>query len=223
MNDDKKKLIIIGTGPQGQIAKDFFLKYTDYRVLGFACHEHLRKEDTAYDLPLIAIERLLDIYPPSKTELFVAIGYRKMNKIRQSVYEQLKGEGYAFANFIHPSASVSESAVIGENVFVFEDNTIQPYVEIGNNTVLWSGNHIGHHSKVGNHSFITSHVVISGFCEIGNNVFIGVNTTFHDSLTIGDECLIGAGSLITKNTKPKTVYINSPTKPFPKDSEQIGF
>ena len=46
-----------------------------------------------------------------------------MNKIRQSVYEELKNLGYEFANFIHPS-NVSESAIIGENVFIFEDNII---------------------------------------------------------------------------------------------------
>ena len=80
-----------------------------------------------------------------------------------------------------------------------------------------------HHSSIGNHCFISSHVVVSGSCKIGNNVFVGVNATFHDSLEIADECLIGAGTLITKSTKPKEVFLASRTKPFPKDSEALGF
>ena len=54
---------------------------------------------------------------------------------------------------------------MGDNCFIFEDNTVQPFVTLGNNLVLWSGNHIGHHSTLRDHCFISSHVVISGFCR----------------------------------------------------------
>ena len=221
--NEQGNLIIVGAGPQGQIAKDFFLKHTNYNLLGFASHKKYCTEPTVHGSPHYSLEEIISTHPPSETRLFVAIGYRKMNKIRQSVYEELKGLGYKFANFIHPSSSVSETAVIGENTFIFEDNTIQPYVTIGNNTVLWSGNHVGHHSAIYDHCFISSHVVISGFCEIYNNVFIGVNATLHDSVKISEECLIGAGSLMTKSTKPRQVYIEKRTQVFPKSSEQLGF
>ena len=219
MNEGQKNLIIVGTGPQAQIARDYFVELSGYDVLGFACHSEFKESDEIYGLPLIAIEDL----PPDETETFVAIGYKNMNKMRQSVYEEIKSLGFRLASFIHPRATISATAEFGDNVFVFEENTIQPYVKIGNNTVLWSGNHIGHHSSIGNHCFISSHVVVSGSCKIGNNVFVGVNATFHDSLEIADECLIGAGTLITKSTKPKEVFLASRTKPFPKDSEALGF
>jgi acyl-[acyl carrier protein]--UDP-N-acetylglucosamine O-acyltransferase len=66
---------------------------------------------------------------------------------------------------------------IGENCFIFEDNTIQPFVRIEDNVILWSGNHIGHHSTIKSHNFISSHVVVSGQCTIEPNCFIGVNST----------------------------------------------
>jgi len=223
MDEKKKNLLIVGTGPQAQIARDYFSEFTNYKVVGFACHQEFKNIDEIYGLPLVTIENLPQDYPPDDIEVFVAIGYKKMNKIRQSVFMEIKNLGFRFANFIHPRATVCKTAEIGENVFIFEENTIQPYVRIGKNTVLWSGNHIGHHSVVGDHCFISSHVVISGCCKIGNNVFIGVNATFHDSITIAEECLIGAGSLITKDTKPKEVYLTPKTKLFPKDSETLGF
>ena len=223
MNDNQKKLVIVGTGPQAQIAKDYFSDHSSYDVIGFACHNEFREDDEVYGLPLWSVEELLERFSPDETEAFVAIGYKNMNKMRQSVYDEIKTMGFKLASFIHPQATVSESAEFGDNVLVFEENTIQPYVKIGSNTVLWSGNHIGHHSVIGDHCFISSHVVVSGSCKIGNNVFVGVNATFHDSLEIADECLIGAGTLITKNTKAKEVYLASRTKPFPKDSEALGF
>ena len=223
MSEDIKKLIIVGTGPQAQIARDYFVEYSNYDVLGFACHSEFKESDEIYGMPLIAIEDLPDKHSPDDTEAFVAIGYKNMNRMRQSVYKEIKSLGFRLASFIHPRATISTTAEFGDNVFVFEENTIQPYVKIGNNTVLWSGNHIGHHSSIGNHCFISSHVVVSGSCKIGNNVFVGVNATFHDSLDIADECLIGAGTLITKSTKAKEVFLASRTKPFPKDSDSLGF
>ena len=218
-----KKLIIIGTGGFAQIARDYFDRFTDFEVVGFACHRQYKESETVYGLPIYEFERLSENHSPREYQVFVAIGYRKMNKIRQSVYEEATHMGYHLPTFVHPSVSILDSTQIGGNCFIFEDNTIQPYTKIGNNTILWSGNHVGHHSTVGDHCFISSHVVISGSCTIENNVFVGVNATFHDGLTIEAESLIGAGALITKNTKPKEAYINTGTKPFPKNSEQLGF
>ena len=89
--------------------------------------------------------------------------------------------------------------MIGENCFILEDNTIQPFTSVGNNTILWSGNHIGHHSKIGNNCFISSHVVISGNCIVGDNTFISVNSSIADRTNIGKSCFIGMGVNITKD------------------------
>jgi sugar O-acyltransferase (sialic acid O-acetyltransferase NeuD family) len=217
------ELIIIGSGLFAEVAKAYFEEYTDYRVVAFACHKRFKQSDTVYELPLYAIEEMEDKFLPSAYDAFVAIGYGKMNKMRQAVYEEIKGQGYRCATFVHPGVKIWSSTKLGDNVFIFEDNTIQPFTSIGNNTILWSGNHIGHHSSIGDHCFISSHVVISGSCHVGRNVFIGVNAILHDSLTIGDECLIGAGAIISKNTNPKEVFAPVATKLFPKNSEESGF
>ena len=219
----KKKLIIVGTGLFPEVARCYFDELSEYETIGYACHQKYKQSDNLYGLPLYAIEDLKDIYSPEQVTIFVGIGYRQINKVRQHVYEELKALGYSFATFIHPNIKIWRSTSIGENVFIFEDNTIQPYTKIGNNTTLWSGNHIGHHSHVGDHSFISSHVVISGSCKVGNNVFIGVNATLYDGLIISDETLVGAGAIISKNTKRKEVFVPTVTKALSKNSEEIGF
>lgn len=212
---------MVGTGPFAQLARDYFEEYTDYRVVSFACHAAFRVGEEIYGLPLHALESLP--YGPAEADTFIAIGYRKMNKLRQSVYEEMKSRGFQCPTLVHPSVKLWPSTRLGDNVFIFEDNTIQPYTTIGKNTILWSGNHLGHHSTVGDHCFLASHVVVSGLCTIGDNVFMGVNSTLRDGLTIGAECLIGAGALLTKDARPKTVYVTRGTPVFPKDSEQLGF
>lgn len=218
-----KDLVIVGTGLFAEVAKSYLEEYTERRVAAFSCNAAYKECDEIYGVPLIALEDLAKNYPPEKTDTFVAVGFAKMNKTRQKVYEDVKGRGYNCITFVHPDVKIWDSTTLGENVFIFEDNTVQPFTKIGSNTILWSGNHVGHHSQIGDHSFISSHVVISGSCKVGNNVFIGVNATLRDSISIADETLIGAGAIIMRNTKPKEVYSPQATKPFPKNSEEIGF
>ena len=110
------------------------------------------------------------------------------------------------ASFISSHATVLNDGRIGENCFIFEDNSIQPFVTIGNNVTLWSGNHIGHHSTIKDHCFIASHVVVSGGVEIGEECFIGVNATLRDHIKIG------AGALLLADAEPEGVYIGAATE-----------
>ena len=101
-------------------------------------------------------------HPPAEFDLFVAVGYSRVNGLRELKCLAARAKGYELASYVSPRASVVGNAEIGWNAFVLEDNTIQPFETIGNGVTLWSGNHIGHHARVGDFAFICSHVLVSG-------------------------------------------------------------
>ena len=109
----------------------------------------------------------------------------------------------------------------GDNVFVFENNVIQPYATIGYDTILWSGNHIGHDARIGNHCFLCSHVAVSGQVTVEDHCFIGVNATIRDGITIGAGSVIGAGAVITKNVAPGSVMKGIPAELSPVPSHRL--
>lgn len=209
-----KKLVIVGTGLQAQVMFTYFKHAKEYEVVAFSA-DRTFVEDTpeVCGLPAVAIDELPARYPPDTHEAFVAIGFRDLNAVRARFFRRVKDMGYRCASYVHESVIRWPETTYGENVFVFEDNTVQPFVTIGDNTVLWSGNHIGHHSSIGAHCFISSHVVISGNCEIGDYCFIGVNATIRDGLRIGARNLIGPGSLILKDTEEGQVFLPRGTEP----------
>src|ERR1043165_1195159 len=106
---------------------------------------------------------------------------RGMNRAREAIYEGIKTRGYRCISYVSSKATVCDNE-IGENCFILEDNTIQPFTKIGNNVVLWSGNHIGHHGVIHDHVTFTSHVVMSGHCDIDRYTFLGVNATLRDGI-----------------------------------------
>ena len=215
-----KKAIIFGTGSIAELAHFYLTNDSEYEVAAFTVDKQYIEEDGFIDLPLVPFEDVETIYDPRNYEMFIALSYASLNKIRENKYNESKNKGYILLSYIS-SKAINFSQSIGDNCFILEDNTIQPFVEIKNNVTLWSGNHIGHHSIIESHNFIASHAVISGHCNIKSNSFIGVNATIRDGITIENENIIGAGSLILKNTKEKEVYAAKKTDVFPRSSDRM--
>jgi sugar O-acyltransferase (sialic acid O-acetyltransferase NeuD family) len=208
----KKPLVIFGIRDVAQLAHFYFSRDSEYQVVAFTVDAAYRTDATFCDLPVIAFEEISKYYAPEQCEIFVALSYSKINAVRKEKYLAVKALGYRIASFISSHSTVLNDGRIGENCFIFEDNTIQPFVTIGNNVTLWSGNHIGHHSTIKDHCFISSHVVISGGVEIGEQCFIGVNATLRDHIKIGEKCVIGAGALILADAEPESVFIGHATE-----------
>ena len=61
-------------------------------------------------------------------------------------YDDAIRRGYTLISYVSSKATTFPGFTCGDNCFILEDNTIQPFVTIGNNVVMWSGNHIGHHT-----------------------------------------------------------------------------
>lgn len=212
-----KPLVIFGLGDAAQLAHFYFTNDTEIQVAAFAVDQAYLNTDVFCNLPVVAFETIETCYPASNYDFFIAVGYTKLNRLRAEKFHQAKAKGYRLVSYLSSKASVWPGLKMGENCFIFEDNTIQPFATIGDNVTLWSGNHIGHHSHIGDHCFITSHVVISGGVTVGENCFIGVNATLRDHISIGKDCVIGAGALILNDAREGAVYRGqeTPVSPVP--------
>ena len=142
-----------------------------------------------YGKPLVPFESIEKIYPPDSFEMHIAIGYNDRNKTRTKFYKQAKKKGYTLLSYVS-SKCTNYAKSIGDNCFIFEDNTLQPFVEICKNGILWSGNHIGQHAVIENNVIVYYHVVMSGHCKIGEFSFLGVNSTIRDSIMIARDTVL---------------------------------
>lgn len=218
-----KKLVIFGAEDFAEVARYLFDHDSEYETVAFTVDSEYIRSPEFCGLPLVGFDRVEELYPPSECEMFLAIGYSRVNQAREQKYNEAKQRGYRLATYVSSKATVWDTLKIGDNSFVFEDNNIQPFAEIGSNVVLWSGNHIGHHSQIGDHAFITSHVVVSGRCVIGDHCFIGVNATLHDHVKIASRTVIGAGALIAHDTETNSVYRPPETEKYDRTSSQLHY
>ena len=215
------KLIIFGAGDIARLAGLYFTRDSEHEVVAFTVDGQYLSGDSFCDLPLVAFERVAELYPPCDYKMFVALSYAKMNGVRAEKYLRARETGYELVSYVSSRCSFLTDHPVGDNCFILEDNTIQPFVKIGNNVTLWSGNHIGHDAVIDDHCFLASHIVVSGYVHISRNCFIGVNATLRNSITIAPETLIGAGAVIMKDTVEKGVYLPQRAELFKKKSDEI--
>lgn len=200
------RLVIVGDSLFAEIAYEYFTHDSDHEVVAFSVESAFRSRDTLHGLPVVPFEHLAAELDPAGHSVYAAITYGQVNRLRTRLARAAQAQGFALASYVSTRAFVWPNATLGEHVFVFEDNTIQPFVRIGSNVVLWSGNHVGHHTTIGDNVFVASHAVISGSVEIGENSFVGVNATIVNDVTIGRDTWIGPHVVITRDTEPNTTW-----------------
>jgi sugar O-acyltransferase (sialic acid O-acetyltransferase NeuD family) len=215
------RLVIFGAGDIARLAHHYFTTDSPHEVAGFVVDAAFRTADMFLGLPLSDAEGAVGRYPPGEYSMFVALSYAKMNGLRAAKYAAMKAAGYRLESYVSSRCSYLAQTPPGDNCFILEDNTVQPFVTIGSNVTLWSGNHIGHDAVIEDHCFITSHVVVSGYVRVGARSFLGVNATLRNSITVGEQTLVGAGAIIMKDTPAKSVYIPERAKLFQKTSDEI--
>lgn len=205
-----KKLIIFGNSIFAEVAYFYFKNYSNYDVIFFASEKKYINEKKKFGIKVISLEELLKIKKKDYF-LFVAIGYSKMNIVREKYYKFFKKKKYKLASFIHPHAHVYSSK-IGDHNFIMENVSLNPNSEIKSNNIIWSSAILGHHSKLGSNNFLSGNSTISGGCNIKDNCFFGVNSSVKDRINIKNSCFIDASEYVNKNLD-NNIYFNSKINP----------
>jgi sugar O-acyltransferase (sialic acid O-acetyltransferase NeuD family) len=200
------KLVLVGAGDLARLAYPAFAAEDAFDVVACAVSREYVGAAELESLPVVAFEDLEQTHPPDSHSLFVAVGYRRVNRGRRELFEEARSRGYTLAVHRSPHAYVAPGVELRANTFVFEGAIIQPFVTLGEDVIVWSGAVVAHDTRVGDHCFIAPNASISGKVTLGDNCFVGINATIRDGVTIAPDCVIGAGAVIKHDTQPGEVY-----------------
>jgi sugar O-acyltransferase (sialic acid O-acetyltransferase NeuD family) len=200
------QVVVFGTGQWAELAHFYLTHDSAHSVVGFTVDAEYLSADTFKEKPVVAFAEIEKHFPPEQFRLFIPIGFAEMNHVRAARYYEAKQKGYELISYVSSKATTWPGFTCGDNCFILEDNTIQPFATVGNNVVIWSGNHIGHHSVIRDHVLITSQVAIAGGCTIEEFCFIGANSTIRDQTVLARETLVGMSVAIQSDTKEFELY-----------------
>lgn len=204
-----RPIVIFGTGELAQLACVYFSQDSDRKVAAFTVDRKFATGGYCMDLPIVPFDEVTTHFPPDQYDMFVAVGYARLNAARAEKCAAAKLMGYHLTSYVSSRSSVWPDLLVGENCLVMEGNVIQPFVKLGNNVIVWCGSLFSHHVVIGDNVFVAAHAVISGHVSIGQNCFIGVNATIRDKVQIADRTIVGAGALILEHTQENCSYLGT--------------
>ena len=134
---DMKKLLILGAGQYGKVAKELA-----EAVGGFEQIDFLDDENQVAVGKLDEYERFAGTYDAA----IVAIGNAEL---RIELIDKLKNCGYDIETLVHPAAYVAPSAVIGCGSFIEPMTVIHTDAVIEQGCIISAGTIVNHNSRIG--------------------------------------------------------------------------
>jgi sugar O-acyltransferase (sialic acid O-acetyltransferase NeuD family) len=211
---DGRRLVIVGAGGRAAVAYECFSRDSPHEVTAFSVEAKYLNVATHCGMPVVPLEDVARIYPPTEYLAFVAVSPSGLNQTRRQLYETANSIGYSFVSYVSSRAFVSQNTSIGTNTFIHAFVALQHGVQVGDNAVIESGTCVGHSTLVEDHCFISQHVAISGFCRIGGGALLGANSCIADNINIAANCELSPGAVILKDTLKDHIYAGNPARPI---------
>lgn len=218
----RSKVAIAGDGQAADLLLAFLAEDMRYEatVIISDRSSEIQSPQEFRGLPVTSPDEFAVKYGALTEGVFVAVGYRNLNRNRAHFYQRLIANGLNVISYIHPSAMVSRTATLGKGSLVLAGSVVEPFSNIGENTVVWTNCTVAHHAKTGDNCWIAAGTVVSGHAEIGNNCFLGVGSVISNHVSIGEFSILGAGAMVTQDVAPYGVLLENQSKQIDFSSER---
>lgn len=191
-------VLILGAGGHAKVLIEA-LSASSVEILGVVDPDPALMGMPVLGVPVLGDDREVLKYSSGAVRLVNGLGSIGLPTRRQSLFEQLKAQGYIFATVVHPSAVVATDAQLGEGCQVMAGVVIQPGSQIGCNTIINTRASVDHDCIIGDHVHISPGVTLSGGVNIGAGSHIGTGATLIQGISIGRGCLVAAGAVVIKD------------------------
>jgi UDP-N-acetylbacillosamine N-acetyltransferase len=119
------------------------------------------------------------------------------NAVRASLYAKLKEHDVPVLTLIHPSATISPSATMGEGSVVMPHAVVNADTSIGKGAIINTSAVVEHDNVIEDFVHISPNAALAGSVHIGKRTHIGIGASIIQQCRIGTDVLIAAGSAVT--------------------------
>lgn len=210
-----RPLVILGTGGSAYDVLDIVCSINaqspTWELAGFL--DDARASGSRYlDVPILGALKDATHFP--NCSFINVIGSDTSYRRRAEIVQSTGLVPDRFATLVHPKASVSPWAKLGQGVYVSYGVSIGGGVVVGDHVSFSPACVIGHDSVIEDFALIAPCAVVSGLVRIGRSCYIGAGAMIRQKHQIGECALVGLGAVVVKDVPARSTVVGNPAKPL---------
>jgi len=211
------RIFIVGAGGFGREVLEWALAaWPNHaaKIQGFLSDDDVHQTRSAVSLPIVGAPRSFS--PDAKDAFLLAIG---IPVVRRSIAENMRARGARFMSLVHPTALVSETAIVEEGSIICPYAIVSADTRVGSFTLMNYHSSLGHDASTGSYCVLSPYATIGGGGRIGDDVFMGMHASVGPGKTVGSLSKISANSAALAHVPPKSLVYGVPGRVAPLVSE----
>lgn len=140
----------------------------------------------------------------------IAIGRQGPDRLR--VLDRFLAQGIPVPVLVHPAASVSPSATLGQGTQVLAQAVIAASATLGDACIVNHRASVDHECQLASSVTVAPGATLCGNVHVGPDVFIGAGATILPRIMIGAGAMVGAGAVVTRDVPAGAVVVGNPAR-----------
>jgi sugar O-acyltransferase (sialic acid O-acetyltransferase NeuD family) len=141
--------------------------------------------------------------------VLVAIGN---NRSRCEKIRLLRKAGATLISLVHPSATVSRYASIGDGVVVLAGAVVNVNSCIGDGAIINTAASVDHDCSLAAGVHVSPGANLAGGVIVGECGWIGIGSSVRQYITLGCDVIVGAGAVVIQGVSNGLVVVGVPAK-----------
>jgi sugar O-acyltransferase (sialic acid O-acetyltransferase NeuD family) len=134
------------------------------------------------------------------------------NRIRFEKHAVLAAANGPFVTLVHPAATVSHFAQIGEGSVICAGAVVNVDAVLGAAVIVNTGATVDHDCRLADGVHIAPGAHLSGGVHVGESSWIGVGACVKQGVRIGSSVMVGAGAVVVYDIPDGVMVVGNPAR-----------
>lgn len=197
-------LYIIGAGGHGAVVADIALA-CGMAIAGFIDDNPTNHGTAVLEWTVLGGRDVI----PAGAPVALAIGN---NAVRATLLTLARERGWTLPALVHPTATISRFARIGEGTVVMPHVVVNARTSIGCACILNTACSVDHDCVLGDAVHLAPGVRLAGTVQVGHDSFVGIGSCVHPGKRLGARVTIGAGSVVVRDIPDEVLAYGVPAR-----------